>query len=69
MYIYTSLEKDFCVLQNYTYIGQRSGKLYKLIFYGIFSAAEPLCTCPLILVEPYKSGVSLSLSSFERESF
>ena len=40
MYIYTSLEKDFCVLQNY--IGQRSGKLYKLIFYGIFSAAEPL---------------------------
>ena len=63
MYIYTSLEKDFCVLQNY--IGQRSGKLYKLIFYGIFSAAEPLCTCPLILVEPYKSGVSFS--SFERE--
>ena len=64
MYIYTSLEKDFCVLQNY--IGQRSGKLYtKLIFYGIFSTAEPLCTCPLILVEPYKSGVSLS--SFEGE--
>ena len=64
MYIYTSLEKDFCVLQNY--ISQRSGKLYKLIFHGIFSAANLSALVHWYLLNLTKVG---SLSLLLRESF